>query len=50
LKKDDSVDVRGTIRRLPSQWVMRKQWKLSRKQVKHLQEQEMYLQAEIIGQ
>ena len=41
----DRVDVNGTVRRLPSEWVMRKQWKLSAMQLKRLQAQKMFVEA-----
>ena len=43
-----TVDINGTIRRLPNQATLRNAWKLSKQQIRSLGEQRIYLSAEYI--
>lgn len=46
LKSETLFDVKGTIQAVPSAWVLRKVWKLSKEEAEKVRDQGVYIRAE----
>jgi hypothetical protein len=45
---DSQVDIKGTVRRLPTIYTLKKKWKLSQEEIRAAREQGIYIEAEQI--